>query len=1357
MRKFLVLLAMLIGFALTGATQPVFPEGFAYSEIISGLESVSTFCILPDGSILIGKQEGEIYHFKEGMVSPNPTLSIPTIAGADRGLVGIAADPDFSENHYIYCTYTLEDNSHNRVSRFQLQAEDHSDEHDHIEFLYGELSSEEVIVELSPLRGPWHAGGAIVFDSKGYMFVTTGDNSTPDNAQDLSTTHGKVLRLHKDGSIPTDNPFYHVGGSASMVWGYGLRNPYTMTINPNNDRIFINDVGKDSWEEINDASEPGRNFGWPLFEGSSNGGDGLTDPVYTYYHTKPFTSTTGSSITGGAFYVNSEVYPEKYHNKYFFIDLGGSWINVIDPNNPATPEVFATNLQRGPIYLTQGLDGFLYYFSRQENILFRVEYHTQDEPYIVQQPKSQRTLIGERTRFIVSATGKVPLSYQWYKDGNPIKNATSSVFSFSNTQATRVGNYSVKITNSFGSVTSEPASLQVYSLEDIPNVEIVYPSPNSLYSAGDTLLLVAKAFDQQDGEISPSSFTWWADFHHDTHAHDGPPIQEGSDRATYIVPDIGETSSNVWFNFRAVVEDSDGYSSTANIIIYPRTSTLTFETVPPGLNVSVDGPLYEAPKTFEFVEGLRVNVTAPAPQYLNDDEDIAYYFNNWSTGADKSHLMTVPDEDYTLIANYDTCSQVPEQPTTLTGSFVTEGDFKISLSWGKTSCSGSYVLEKSLNQTFDEVLSAAETSKTSVDDYEFISDTTYFYRLRAVNVFGSSQYSDVVEVVVPKVSLDAPQNLRLIPIDSISCFLFWEDVTQEEEFLVIVSKEGDIGDPAKYDTFQILKNQTKAYITSLEDETAYYFSAIAKLRNLTSHPATIHTALQFNPDVTLKAPQNVDLTSHSDADSMTLNWELDEIVEGYQVLISSSVNFDREVDLLEIEDGSLKQVSMARPDDENLYYKVRSVSAAAYSEFSAICGTNTPRLVENGDLLLSEGNEASITPDILSVSDLDSPSDKIIYTIKKQPRYGRLLLNAEQSDSFTQEDVEKGSLKYFHSGDEQFVDSFRFSVTDGLNTLVTTTKNIVIAPINDNVPYAEQRKMIEVTEGDSIVLTAEHLLISDGDGPVADSLQIKIVGYPLEGYMSSSSEQTTDFSYQDILDGSIKYTHNDTESFSDSLMLRVNDGENEFDVKISIKIIPKNDHAPVVNTTEPMELPQGGEVFITRESLSVRDEDIDTEPYTLTVRVVEPAVGGHVLLEDITANVFSMQDIEDGKVKYKHSGGEGLSDSLMFTVSDGTHLTAVNKLKFSLTPSVVSGIEYSELDDIIYPNPSEGILFFKLKTHFEQFVQVTVYDLSGNIIMSKRELTADDFSINLQDQESQVVIIEISDTKTKRFYRLVKK
>jgi len=202
--------------------------------------------------------------------------------------------------------------------------------------------SEVIIRELSPLSTATnHNGGALAFGPDGKLYVAVGENANPSNAQLLTNIFGKMLRFNSDGSIPSDNPFFgSTSGISQSIWAYGLRNPFTFVFEPGSSTMFINDVGQDTWEEI-DLGRAGANYGWPTSEGVTTN-PSFDSPVFAYGHSSNSTLVTGNAIVGGAFYRPSTVqFPSSWVGQYFFGDYVAGWINRLDRANGNAVYAFA--------------------------------------------------------------------------------------------------------------------------------------------------------------------------------------------------------------------------------------------------------------------------------------------------------------------------------------------------------------------------------------------------------------------------------------------------------------------------------------------------------------------------------------------------------------------------------------------------------------------------------------------------------------------------------------------------------------------------------------------------------------------------------------------------------------------------------------------------------------------------------------------------------------------------------------------------------------------------------------------------------------------------------------------------------
>ena len=302
--------------------------------------------------LLVLEQEGIIKIVENNKITKNYFLDIsdrvhqPLYPADEMGMLGIAFEPNFNENHFFYVHYVNKD-SYSIISRLKVNEK------------LGDPKSEEILIKLKQPY-PNHNGGSIEFGPDGYLYIGFGDGGSsgdPENrAQNLSNLFGKILRIdintEKGYKAPADNPFYNLDTAKKEIWSYGLRNPWRFTFDKKTDDMYIGDVGQWDWEEINYQSSDnkgGLNFGWNILEGnhcykehklceSKN----LTFPIFEYPHDANYLKTligwaqkdvNGCSVTGGYVYRGKNK-PELY-GRYFFGDYctGKVWsIKKDDPD-----------------------------------------------------------------------------------------------------------------------------------------------------------------------------------------------------------------------------------------------------------------------------------------------------------------------------------------------------------------------------------------------------------------------------------------------------------------------------------------------------------------------------------------------------------------------------------------------------------------------------------------------------------------------------------------------------------------------------------------------------------------------------------------------------------------------------------------------------------------------------------------------------------------------------------------------------------------------------------------------------------------------------------------------------------------
>jgi glucose/arabinose dehydrogenase len=625
------------------------PPGFAEVLVAANLDPVA-MAAAPDGRIFLAEKYGKVSVIENGILLPEPFWEGEVDNFNERGLSGIAIHPDFDNQPFVYLFYTVKDGQHNRISRVTAAGN------------HAVTGSETVLLELDPMPGTIHNGGAMLFGPDGNLYVATGDGAQDAAAQSLQSLLGKILRLRPDGTIPPDNPFYQqTTGKYRTIYTLGHRNPFSMTLQPGTGRIFCTEVGSYLYEEVNDIL-PGRNYGWPLVEGYLNGQippAQYQDPLYAYDHGQ------GCCIVGAAFYEpDNPAFPPEYQGMFFFADYCQGYIKYLDPLDGQVAGTFATDIDR-PLNFLAAADGTFYYLARAgmgggsmvdntaswNGTLWRIFHTGSGAPFLSVQPQPALVSAGEGVVFQAAASGVEPITWQWQRNGIDIPGADSPAYTLAATVPADSGAlFRAIASNPHGADTSHTALLQVTnSLR--PEPLILSPAAGGTYRAGDTLFFLGAALDPEEGPLPADRLRWRLDFHHDTHTHPGLGPISGVEQGNLPIPQTGEVSDNVWFRIHLTATDAAGLSRSVYRDVLPEKSELRLLTDPPGLPTYLDGNFRYTPVSVNSVVGLHRHLSAPAS--LVDDGRF-YRFLGWSDGypaADR--ILETPDAPLTLTARYE--------------------------------------------------------------------------------------------------------------------------------------------------------------------------------------------------------------------------------------------------------------------------------------------------------------------------------------------------------------------------------------------------------------------------------------------------------------------------------------------------------------------------------------------------------------------------------------------------------------------------------------------------------------------------------------------------------------------------------
>lgn len=630
---------VLIASALAVAMVPVAtaylapPSGFQTNLVVgSGLNGPSGFEIAPDGRIFVLERTGAVKIVENGELLPEPFVTFDSVATGDRGLIGIAFDPDFGiSNHWVYFYYTGTDLL-NHVVRYDASTNTAQ-------------NGPFTIFETQSPSHELHVGGTIQFGPDGKMYFAVGDNGYPPNGQDLTNPHGKILRINKDGTIPTDNPFYGEPDKLGAIWAYGMRNPWRFQFDSQTGELYSSDVGDYTWEEVNRIVKGG-NYGWPVHEGMCQENcEGYINPVHTYHH-----DGGSAAVTGGPVY-RADMFPAEYKGTYFFGDYARGFIKYLtfdDAGNVTGVHDFDTNAG-SVVDMKIAPDGSMYYITYYPGRMYQVTYNT-DNPAPTANATADQTK-GASVPFTVNFSSEgssdpegQPLTYLWdFGDGT-----TSTEANPSHTYTER-GSYTVELQVSDGEHTANAVPVVIQAGEP-PQVTIGAPADGSTYVAGQEITYNAHAIDSAGFDMNDGDIVTDVIFHHQTHTH--PFLDNFVGRShTFTIPDTGEASAETWYEIRTTATDEAGVSDTESINIYPETTQMTYATQPEGLEIRLDGVPHTGPHTIEQVVNFRRELSAPATQIGPGGE--VYSFKGWSDGGAIRHFAAAPAGGATITAVYE--------------------------------------------------------------------------------------------------------------------------------------------------------------------------------------------------------------------------------------------------------------------------------------------------------------------------------------------------------------------------------------------------------------------------------------------------------------------------------------------------------------------------------------------------------------------------------------------------------------------------------------------------------------------------------------------------------------------------------
>jgi glucose/arabinose dehydrogenase len=460
------------------------------TQVGSGFTRVTTLANAGDDRLFVCEKAGIIKFFRPYQGNTSTTFMdinsrVFNISGDsdERGLLGLAFDPNYATNGRFYVNY-INNSGNTVVARYTVTPGNPN---------AGDVNSEQILLTITQPYSN-HNGGCTLFGPDGYLYIGMGDGGSggdPQNfAQNPQSLLGKMLRIDvstNDASytIPSDNPFTSANDPNNSVrdeiWAQGLRNPWRWSFDRVNGDMWIADVGQNVYEEVNyqpASSNGGENYGWRCYEADATyntsgcqGASNYVFPIFSYDHSNP----NGCSITGGYVYRGS-VYGDLY-SRYFVTDYcsGRIWSLLNDGNGnfPVTDHGQFNTFS----YTTFGEDAYgEVYVARQNGIIFRLT--STAAPRAAINTNGSLALCEGQTLALNTQFNPL-LTYTWLRNGEVIADANSSSYN-----AAEAGSYSVRVSSAAGETESEAV---VVTLNPSPTVSLSGVDP--LYCTNSTILV----------------------------------------------------------------------------------------------------------------------------------------------------------------------------------------------------------------------------------------------------------------------------------------------------------------------------------------------------------------------------------------------------------------------------------------------------------------------------------------------------------------------------------------------------------------------------------------------------------------------------------------------------------------------------------------------------------------------------------------------------------------------------------------------------------------------------------------------------------------------------------------------------
>jgi len=317
---------------------------FRVETVASGLEVPWVIDFLPNGNLLFTERPGRVRIIENGKLRAAPVFTVPDVEpSSESGLMDLSLHPNFAENNFVYLAYAYaSDGKRVRVVRYKFDG--------------NQFTEPKTIIENIP-AAPNHAGTRSRIGPDGKLYITTGDATDSDLAQNTASLAGKTLRLNDDGTVPADNPLVNQTGARPEIWTYGHRNAQGLAWQPGSNLMFQTEHGPSGFDgpgggdEVN-IVERGKNYGWDVLHHRQTRA-GMESPLLEY---------TPAIAPASAMFYNGAVFPE-WKGNFFFGNLRGETIirRTLDARKVVSQQRLFQDEFGRIREMTEGPDGFIYF------------------------------------------------------------------------------------------------------------------------------------------------------------------------------------------------------------------------------------------------------------------------------------------------------------------------------------------------------------------------------------------------------------------------------------------------------------------------------------------------------------------------------------------------------------------------------------------------------------------------------------------------------------------------------------------------------------------------------------------------------------------------------------------------------------------------------------------------------------------------------------------------------------------------------------------------------------------------------------------------------------------------------------